>query len=347
MIVNATDFTARQVLGAAMLDLPRILPHLLTEGGWMNAVNRHDHTETSAVFPGLRVNDSWSSGLHACKVLPWLGTLLMQRAFAQWPVRFAKHGVHHPQPQLSFILPFRGLNRLPQLIATIESIFGQQEVSVECIVVEQSNVAEAEEFLPQGVRYLHLPHPHGDPGWRKSWAYNVGAEQARAPMLVCHDGDILVPAGYAKAILQTVERGAESLHIQRFLFYFGQQDSAKLLESRKFSSCRPEEVRQNWEGGTLAIQRKSYFDIGGFDERFVDWGGEDNEFFDRCKSLRQCRFGFVPFAHVWHPPQATKSGPGRDAAVAMMNERLAIPAHLRIEELVKARNERAVNRGCT
>ena len=333
--INTVEFGALRIAGALLQDLPPLLAQLAIPGGWLHVRNRIETLTPDPAGPGLRCDFQWSSALHVARVFPPAGAAIMRRAFAQWPVRFAPEDVQQGvgQPQLSFIIPFRGTERLPQLRAVVRSILGQEGVDVECIVIEQSPEVQARDVLPPAARHIHLPHPQGDPGWRKSWAYNVAARHARAPVLVCHDGDIVVPAAYGQALLATLARGFDSVHIQRFLFYLNAADSRRVIDSLSFVGCVPEEVRHNWVGGTLAIRRDAYFAIGGFDERFVDWGGEDNEFFDRCQVLRQCRYGFVPFVHLWHPSQANKSGPGRDAAVALMNERLAIPPSRRVQEL--------------
>lgn len=334
--INTSEFTLARVVGAALQDAPALLAQLATTDGWLRAKNR---IETLVPDPhggaGWRCDFEWSSALHACRVFPPLGALLMRRAFQHWPVRLTdtSQAAGGERPAITFLIPFRGTARLPQLLATVRSILGQQGVRVECLVIEQSNESQARQVLPPGARYHHLPHPGGDAGWRKSWAYNVGAALAASDVLVCHDGDILVPQGYAHALLQTLGRGFDSVHIQRFLFYLGPKDSQRVQQTGQLDGCCPDEVRHNWVGGTLAITRDAYFEIGGFDEGFVDWGGEDNEFFSRCSTLRQCRHGFVPFVHLWHPPQVNKSGPGRDAAVALMNARLSIPALRRIQEL--------------
>ncbi len=336
--MNLDEFTASRIAGALMKDLPLLLMHLASKNGWVRARNRIEPVTFDPGGAGVRCDFEWSSALHVARVFPHTGAWLMNRAFAQWPVRFdsgrARRDV--PQPDLCFIIPFRGDARLPQLLATVRSILGQSDVRVECIVIEQSDKVLARDALPPAVRHIHLPHPLGDPGWRKSWAYNQAARQTRAPVLVCHDGDIVVPAGYGRAVLDTLAGGFDCAHIQRFLFYLNPEGSSRVIASGSLAHCVPDEVRHNWVGGTLAIRKEAFFDVGGFDECFVDWGGEDNEFFDRCQVLRQCRFGFVPFLHLWHPPQANKSGPGRDAAMALMNKRMAIPPAARVEELCRA-----------
>jgi GT2 family glycosyltransferase len=69
---------------------------------------------------------------------------------------------------------------------------------------------------------------------------------------------------------------------------------------------RSEVVIQNLHGGSVAITREGYEAIGGLDEDFVGWGGEDNEFWDRAETLRSTRFGYLPIVHLWHAPQFEK-----------------------------------------
>jgi len=56
----------------------------------------------------------------------------------------------------------------------------------------------------------------------------------------------------------------------------------------------------------MGITRRAYFELGGMDERFVGWGGEDNEFWDRCKKLRRWIWGFASIIHLWHRSQPLK-----------------------------------------
>ena len=326
-------WSPREYAGVVLYDLPRVLPRLLTRQGWVGVCNRQDQRTWSADGRGVAVAGDWSSALHACNVFPLLGRWLMRRALADWPISFMTRQSSAGRPRVSFLIPHRGKDREPLLRLTLASILAQQGVAVECILVEQSASRDIGP-LPAGVRYIHLPHPTDRRSWRKSWAYNVGAAAAQADILVCHDGDILVPEGYAAEICRLFDSSDwEVAHLQRFLFYLGPEATRALVANGPLSPVIPADVRQNWCGGTLAIRKAAYAAIGGFDERFVDWGGEDNEFFDRCGALKQFAFGYVPFIHLWHPPQANKFGPGRDRAVAFMHDRLALPVAQRIAEL--------------
>jgi hypothetical protein len=167
----------------------------------------------------------------------------------------------------------------------------------------------------------------------------VGARLARGRILVFNDGDICVPTRYAEELQRTIDSGAcQAASLQRLLFYLSEDDTRRLNESGKIMpGMTPVMAFQNWKGGTIAISREAFSAIGGFDEGFVDWGGEDDEFFDRCGAIGHCRSGFLPFVHLWHPPQPDRKVTSNPNIAFVMPKRMAIPHRSRIEEL-QARN---------
>ncbi len=299
-------------VGCLFKDVPRLLPALFLRRNWIRAWNRNDNlcveqggVNTAAVGP-------WSADLYAAHVFPWIGRRLMSHALQTWPLRHLDRVHRHSTsaPQVSFIIPHRGKERLPLLIATVRTILAQRDIQVECIVVEQSARREVT-GLPPGTQYIHLPHSEDPHSWRKCWAYNAGARVAEGRILVCHDGDILVSADYAREIVRTIcDQGNEVAHLQRFLFCLSAEDTDHFIATGTVPDrCVPERIRQNWKGGTLAVKKDRYFELGGFDERFIDWSGEDREFYDRCLSLKGWRWGYLPFIHLWHPSQESKVSP--------------------------------------
>jgi hypothetical protein len=73
------------------------------------------------------------------------------------------------------------------------------------------------------------------------------------------------------------------------------------------TACEPEYIVQNLEaGGSMAITRDGYRRIGGMDESFVGWGGEDNEFWRRCSILNRWIWGYDCLVHLWHDSQPLK-----------------------------------------
>jgi hypothetical protein len=321
----------RQVLGSAVLDVPRLLPRLLTSSGWVGFANRRDELRVAPSGKGVYCAERWSSELHVCRVFPALGGLLMRRALDEWPISMAPPALSEGPPEVTFVIPFRGADRLPLLQATLASLRAQAGVAVECIVVEQ-DARPAATSLPAGVRHVHLE----DGGeWRKSWTLNVGVSRARAPVVICHDADILVPSAYAREALRTIGSGFEIAQLGRLLFYLDASLTQHFLAVGSPRGLqRPARVKQNWPGGSIVIRRDTYLDIGGFDEDFVGWGGEDNEFFDRCLSRPFWRYGYLPFVHLWHGDQGGKVDAGaREQAGARLEQTLGRDRRERIQAL--------------
>ncbi len=334
--------TIRDIAGVALLDVPTFCSALRQEsttrngqaGGWISLCNRIERLTSNPSGPGVHCNWQWGSELHACQVWPRLGLELMRAAFRQWPIRFANGPRCRSGPRISFVFAHSGRDRVKQLCRTIRSVFAQQEVQVECIVVGQSP-SPVEGTLPDGIVFRHLDKETLPPGWYKSWAYNVGARIATGEVLVFHDGDVCAPERYgaevARAILQD---GYDVASLQRFLFYLNRETTRRAeAEDSLGIRCFPERVFQNWKGGTIAIRREAFFEIGGFDEGFVDWGGEDDEFYDRCGALSHCRFGYIPFVHLWHRPQQDRKLADNPNISRIMPWRMQIPASERICEL--------------
>ena len=332
------SYDLRAKLGVVLCDLPRYLPCLVRPGGWVDVCNRRDRLAHGPGGLGACCEGRWSSDLHACHVFPWLGRALMTTALREWPIRFGPRLRSSDVPEISFVITHRGADRIPPLLATVRSIAAQRDAAIECIIVEQSADSTVREW-PRGVRYIHLPHPSDPVGWHKSWAFNVGVDAAKAPIVVCHDGDILVPCDYARQVLRCMDEPAcEVAHLQRFLFCLNPSDTAGVTASATIPrSPSPERVRQNWQGGTLAIRKDAFFRIGGYDERFVGWGGEDNEFYDRCTTLPGRRHGYLPFVHLSHASQSEKHTPVGEPNMALLGERLGIPPEQRIAEMTKQR----------
>ena len=331
--MKAGGYTLRQTLGAAVIDAPRLLARMVGRSRWVGLANRRDRLHGTRDGEGVFCEGPWSSDLHVCSVFPGLGRLLLARAMRDWPFSLRPR-THRGDPEITFVLPFRGRERLPLLQATLASLLAQEGATVECVVVEQSQES-ALTSVPEGVRYVHLPHPSDPLAWRKAWALNVGVRTARAPVVVCHDADILVPVGYAREALRVIAEGAEVAQLGRFLFYLGRAATARVVASGSLRGAgAPERVNQNWPGGTIALRRCTFDEIGGFDDEFVGWGGEDNEFFDRCLSRRFLRHAHLPFAHLWHPAQPRKDDPVyREEARIRLEQVLRRDRALRIETL--------------
>jgi GT2 family glycosyltransferase len=332
--------SVRALLGVIVKDLPRYLAAFASgKKGYLRIHNRAETLISAPDNSGYRCDWKWTSDLHASKVIPALGRALFRNALDDRPIAVADaprvtNDVALSAAKISFVIGHRGLARLPHLLATLETIAAQEAVCVECIVVEQDTTPTVRDKLPAWVRHIHTPPPLAETPYNRSWAFNVGAKAATSDVLVLHDNDLLVPAQFSKELLSRVREGYELINAKRYIFYLSEADSLDYFGGDKELRGRiPESVMQNAEGGgSIAITKAAFDRIGGMDEAFVGWGGEDNEFWERATTCKSWLYGDLSLVHLWHPSQPRK----RDALnpTAVLYESLSrVPPDERIRSL--------------
>ena len=328
--------TSRAWLGVLLKDLPRYLPALVrNDSAYLALCNRNERLQAAPDGSGYRCDWRWTADLHAPKLMPWLGRWLMQRALQDHPVRMQSAPTQTElAPQVSFIIGHRGDARLPLLLKTVQSIAGQQGVAIECIVVEQDTESRIAEQLPDWVQHIHTPPPSADMPYCRSWAFNVGAKHAHGELLVLHDNDMLVPIDYAALSLQRMREGSELINLKRFICYLDTDRTEALCRGQAgLIECPPEVIMQNAEGGgSIVIARDAFERIGGMDESFIGWGGEDNEFWERAQTLKVWPYGCLPLVHLWHAAQPGKQSQ-ENPTLTLLRTKMGVSPLARIEQL--------------
>lgn len=326
----------RGLVGVLAKDLPHYVRELWLPGGDYLAIhNRAERLQAAPAGEGYQCQWQWTSELHAPRYFPSLGRALMRRALARHPIRRqSTRPAAGEQPEVSFVIGHRGIERLPNLLSTLETLAAQQGATIECVVVEQDVEPRIRTALPSWVRYLHTPLPRANLPYCRSWAFNAGAAQALGRMLVLHDNDLMVPIDYAARILEVAHEGYDVVNAKRFIFYLGEAHTAALRgPNTPLDAMPPMSIMQNAEGGgSIAIARDAFDAIGGMDESFVGWGGEDNEFWERAQTLRAWNFGSLPLVHLWHRPQPNKEVQDSDT-MRLYRARSALPVAERIARL--------------
>lgn len=251
----------------------------------------------------------YTSRLSAPQIWKYLGKKLLIRSMHDF--RFSctnKVDDGRSDVEISVLIGHRGLERLPLLLTTLRYISGQKDVNLECIVVEQDSVPRIKDHLPAWVSYFFLENSADDSSYNRSAAFNMATRQAKGAVLLLHDNDMLIPESYCKDILNLVDKGYDAINPKRFVFYLDEDDTKRVVSSQSnLNNCMPEYIVQNLEaGGSMAITRRGYHKIGGMDEKFVGWGGEDNEFWSRCSLLNRWIWGYAPVIHLWHKSQPLK-----------------------------------------
>ncbi len=313
------------------MDVPAFERNL--RGRWERTHNRGEALTFEPSGRGVRCEWKWTSSLSVCDLFPRNAPRLMQAALREWPIALADTPPPSGEPLVSFLIGHRGLARLPHLLLTLRTIAAQRDAAIECIVIEQSAEREIERALPPWVRYLHQPAEANAP-YARARTFNEAARAARAPLLVLHDNDMLVPEHYAAELAAKMRGGDEVLDLKRFIFYLTPEDTARAMESSAVPrEARSESVIQNLRGGSIAITKDAYDAIGGFDETFVGWGGEDVELWERAETRRVNRFGYLPIVHLWHAPQPEKTRGANAPAVERYYELAQVPVAERIARL--------------
>ena len=300
----------REHLGVWLKDRLRYERRLRSRSNaYLGLANRSEQLSAAPDGSGYACQWRYTSRLHATGIQPQLGVRLLRRCLADAPIaRRPAPPSLGGTPEISVLIGHRGTERLPLLLATLESLAAQEGVRLECVVIEQDGEPSIAAALPSWVRHVHAPLPAAEAPYNRSHTFNVGARHARAPVLLLHDNDMLVPRGYATRILERIRGGYEVVNPKRFIFYLSRIHSREILEgAAAFDERPPEAIVQNLEaGGSMAITRATYEDIGGMDEGFVGWGGEDNEFWDRCLTRPTWIWGYEPIVHLWHRSQPLK-----------------------------------------
>lgn len=273
----------------------------------------------------------YTSRLKAVEVWPFIGKLLLERVIRDNIFSYKDERYGDNRVDLSVIIGHRGEERLDLLLATLRSLAAQQEVNIECIVIEQDSKPTVVTHLPKWVKYVFQEINSGCQ-YNRASAYNLGAKVAKGDMLLLHDNDMLVAVDYCSEIVKLISEGYEALNIKRYVFYLNQQDSQRIMQSiYELKNATPMYIVQNLEaGGSMAITKKAYFTIGGMDEDFIGWGGEDNEFWQRCSTLKRWIWGFSPVIHLWHKSQPLKDcKDNRNIKRARMLEEITINTRIK------------------
>jgi GT2 family glycosyltransferase len=217
----------------------------------------------------------------------------------------------------------------------LESIARQQtDLRLEVVVADDGSTddtprvvasfAEEAQFPVHFVTHLHTC-------FHAARCRNDGARQSSAPHLLFVDGDCLLPPDHVEQHLDAGRAGAVTCsYCVRLEEAVSQQASLETVRSGEFVNWATAEQRSKlrqmhykalWYGlighatkpafrsGNFALARADFERVNGFDENFLGWGCEDDDFGRRLKAAevrtlsvlnRTCVY------HLWHPPTPTR-----------------------------------------
>ena len=199
---------------------------------------------------------------------------------------------------------------------------------MQVIVIEQDSMSRLD-ALPFGAAcFAYNPGP-----FNKSWGFNVAALLARNPVLVAADADVIAQHALADAV-ERCRQGAAAAKPYRAIVDLTPEETMRVragewsyAPERSRDALPSREGKQEFivfAGGLFVIRREVYLRIGGFDERFLGWGGEDDAMSARIRRTKIAteEIAAPPALHLWHPrsQESTFGQPNYQANVALLGE---------------------------
>lgn len=200
-------------------------------------------------------------------------------------------------PGISIVIPFRDIGRSKCVDLVIRNMKAQRFPEIQIIMVEQDNVQKMKK-----VDCVDYYFAKNDSAFCKSLAFNVGVFNSKFNNVILHDADMLVRSDYAILIDKHLN-DYDSVHIGKTVCYMNESSTEDIILKNSIdeSLISSDRIVNYYEGGSLAIKRNIYYEIGGFCEDFVGYGCEDTEFYNRMvKGSRSYTDRYVDLFHLWH-----------------------------------------------
>src|SRR6056297_3422948 len=121
-------------------------------------------------------------------------------------------------------------------------------------------------------------------------------------IVVFIDADIIVPLEQIEQAIRLAHNIQEMVVAYRDLFLLDKDQSNWFYETEEIPGTWKKKV-QNQVSGAFVVPKKIWNQVGGQDERFKEWGGEDRAFYYSCAScyekVENTRIAGHAF-HLWH-----------------------------------------------
>ncbi|WP_282206084.1 glycosyltransferase family 2 protein [Kitasatospora fiedleri] len=223
------------------------------------------------------------------------------------------------------VVPFRDRgadgHRLRNLLACLAALRDQEPVpgGYTVTVVEADEVPRRRaEIAGAADEYLFAPHPGA---FNKAWVVNAGvANSAVEAETVCvFDADLLPDRGFVARSLERFRApGTGAFLPYRDMLYLDEESSRRAVHARGpdgAPALDPAGLRGFWMrrpvGGCVWLTREVFDRIGGMDERYESWGGEDVDLVLRLQAATAL-YSYDDFmVHLHHPVKALQPDEAR------------------------------------
>ncbi|UVE18086.1 glycosyltransferase family 2 protein [Pseudomonas sp. LS44] len=171
---------------------------------------------------------------------------------------------------IAFITTCKGrLHHIKQTLATIAA-----ESPAEIILVDYACPDNTGDWVEENFPEVKVIRVNDDPGFCLPRARNIGAANSSAPWLCFIDADIRISSGWLEWMQQNLNTDC---------FYLVGPAADKQLEEA---------------AGTVICTRAAFEGVGGYDEVFRGWGGEDTDLYTRLAERVNARAEHYPAQFV-------------------------------------------------
>ncbi|WP_293961457.1 glycosyltransferase [uncultured Fusobacterium sp.] len=241
--------------------------------------------------------------------------------------------------KISVIVPV--YNRLEHLRALCLCLIKQEEKPDELIISDDGSSEKVMDFIEDLFPKMDFKVKHiyqKDLGFRKTRALNNGVREAEGDVLVFCDQDLIFPESHIKNIKKEIKRGIflmgrpySTNENEKNTIVFNLEKNKSYMES---IDIIPKEyvisVRKTLKkdknrrilnkiglnkrgiklvGMSYAMYKEDYIAVNGYDEKYMGWGFEDDDFGNRLMvfGVKGKEFDYEPIQlHLYHPYDSTK-----------------------------------------
>ncbi len=171
---------------------------------------------------------------------------------------------------------------------------------VEVIIVEQDSTPKLHTFSIFGFKHIFTK---SNMPYNRSWAFNVGMKASTTQIVVFGDSDLIMdPNEFIKSLNLINQYECVSPYTSVLDLNQGESNLSfdKLTSIPRPGRGETDNQKINLCGGIVMYRKDSIYRIGGWNERFIGWGGEDNYQEYKTKNLMSWAENKAKCFHLWH-----------------------------------------------
>lgn len=174
----------------------------------------------------------------------------------------------------TYVIGYRHrMDRLQNLKRVLEWINGFN--GVEVLLIEQDTHSKIENL---NLRAKHI-FVKSDMPYNRSWAFNIAIKYSTAPLIVFGDSDLIMnPNDFINGLkaLQEYEMVSPYHTVVDLEQQESNMDFNQILQISRPGRGETDNQKINISGGIAMFRKESIMKIGGWNEDFIGWGGEDD-----------------------------------------------------------------------